>query len=79
MDLGTGLAENLAFDVDDDMDQEDREALDSDAERTVDEELGLEHDETDGKHPHLLWKSPYSSWVYCSTYAYCPIIFAVAE
>lgn len=47
MELGT--ADDLAFDVDDGAGEEDPEALDSEEERDLDEELGLHpEEETEG-------------------------------
>lgn len=48
VDLGTAEADSLAFDVDDVMNEVDEEALDSDQEGGIDEELGLEPDDSDG-------------------------------
>lgn len=44
LDLGNSDQDGLAFDVDENMDQEDPEALDSEDEQNLDEELGLEED-----------------------------------
>jgi hypothetical protein len=44
IDLGNTQGADLAFDVDGDLADEDPEALDSDDDRRVDEELGIEAD-----------------------------------
>lgn len=49
VDLGEGHLDDLAFDVDENMDEDDPEALNSDAEQNLDDELGLESEGADGK------------------------------
>ena len=55
MELGTAKPEDLAFDVDDDVCEEDPEALDSEEEqRDLDEELGL-HSEEETEGTFIFW------------------------
>lgn len=49
VDLGDARPDDLAFDVDEDMDEQDADALDSDDEQELNEELGLDPDEIGGR------------------------------
>ena len=55
MELGTVKPEDLAFDVDDGVCEEDPEALDSEEERDLNEELGL-HSEEETEGMYIFWR-----------------------
>lgn len=76
IDLGNAIKDDLALDVDGHLDEtEDPEALDSDDEDQLDEELGLD-DTSEGV---LILCIHYLVNVSCSAYAHCPALFAFAQ
>jgi hypothetical protein len=73
LDLGNFDQDGLAFDVDENMDQEDIEALDSDDEQNLDEELGLGED-SDGTRFSFRSLGIFLISHLCSADAYCPLV-----
>jgi hypothetical protein len=79
VDLGSAELDDLAFDVDTELHDRDPEALDSDNERGVDEELGIDAEETDCTLCTKLQVIDLSVNKSCSTNAHCSIIFSITK
>ena len=79
IDLGNNVNDDLALDVDGLMKEvEDPEALDSDDEDQLDEELGLDdYSEGEGQFNFIIYVAQINET--CSTYAHCSPLFAFAE
>jgi hypothetical protein len=67
IDFGGARPDDLAFDVDEDMDEQDADALDSDDEQELNEEFGLDPDEID----RMVYQSCFSHHLLIALYQ-CP-------
>lgn len=77
VDLGNN-DDGLAFDVDEEIADEDPEALDSDDAESIDEELGIDTDESESE-PLLLVNLERNSLTSRSSDAYCATVLSVTQ